>query len=94
MYEPLRVFGRRSACLRRLGAVAAWSPFVLDVIINGDSTGHVQSLDPRRRPRAVAVQMFALGIIGDTLAGQRVIAQRIFERVRRIELRPASSPRI
>ena len=33
-----------------------------------------------------AVQMFALGVIGDALAGQRVITQRIFERVRRLEL--------
>ena len=33
-----------------------------------------------------AVQMFALGIIGDALAGQRAIQQRVYERVRRLEL--------
>jgi glycosyltransferase involved in cell wall biosynthesis len=33
-----------------------------------------------------AVQLFALGIIGDLLAGQRVMTQRVFERVRRVEL--------
>ncbi len=40
----------------------------------------------------VAVQMFGLGIIGDALAGQRVIAQRTFERVRRLELEAGVEP--
>ena len=40
----------------------------------------------------IAVQMFGLGIIGDALAGQRVIAQRIFERVRRLELEAGVAP--
>jgi hypothetical protein len=33
-----------------------------------------------------AVQLVALGVIGDLLAGQRVMTQRVFERVRRVEL--------
>ena len=33
-----------------------------------------------------AVVLAALGIIGDLLYGQRMMSQRIFERVRRIEL--------
>ena len=33
-----------------------------------------------------AVVLAALGIIGDLLYGQRIMVQRIFERVRRIEL--------
>ena len=40
----------------------------------------------------VAVQMFGLGIIGDALAGQRVITQRVFERVRRLELQAEIEP--
>jgi hypothetical protein len=36
--------------------------------------------------------MFALGIIGDALAGQRVIAQRVYERVRRLELEAGVAP--
>jgi hypothetical protein len=39
-----------------------------------------------------AVQMFALGIIGDSLAGQRAIAQRVYERVRRLELEAGVAP--
>jgi len=33
-----------------------------------------------------AVVLFALGVIGDLLAAQRVMTQKTFERVRRIEL--------
>ena len=40
----------------------------------------------------IAVQMFGLGIIGDALASQRVIAQRVFERVRRLELAAGVEP--
>ena len=40
----------------------------------------------------VTVQMLALGIIGDALAGQRVIGQRIHERVRRLELAAGVEP--
>ena len=36
--------------------------------------------------------MFGLGIVGDALAGQRVIAQRTFERVRRLELEAGIEP--
>jgi hypothetical protein len=39
-----------------------------------------------------AVQMFALGIIGDALAGQRAIQQRVYERVRRLELEAGVEP--
>jgi hypothetical protein len=36
--------------------------------------------------------MFGLGVVGDALAGQRVIAQRTFERVRRLELEAGIEP--
>jgi hypothetical protein len=36
--------------------------------------------------------MFALGIIGDALAGQRSISQRVYERVRRLELEAGVPP--
>ena len=39
-----------------------------------------------------AVQLFALGVIGDLLAGQRVMTQRVFERVRRVELQLGVEP--
>ncbi|HXV51805.1 MAG TPA: glycosyltransferase family 2 protein [Solirubrobacterales bacterium] len=91
LYEPLRVFSIIGAVFL-VGALAAWMPFVLDVVLNGDSTGHVQSLILGAVLMLVAVQMFGLGIIGDALAGQRVITQRVFERVRRLELQAEIEP--
>ncbi len=84
-YEPLRVFAG-AGLLVALLAVAAWLPFLLDWILNGDSTGHVQSLILGAVLFIAAIQLFALGVIGDILAGQRVMTQRVFERVRRVEL--------
>ena len=85
MYEPLRVF-TTAAIVVALAALAAWMPFLIDWIFNGDSTGHIQSLILGAVLVIAAVQLFALGVIGDALAGQRVITQRVFERVRRVEL--------
>jgi glycosyltransferase involved in cell wall biosynthesis len=91
LYEPLRVF-TIAALAFAIAALAAWSPFLVDWIFNGDSSGHVQSLILGAVLALVAVQMFGLGIIGDALAGQRVIAQRMFERVRRLELELGVAP--
>ncbi|HET9197908.1 MAG TPA: glycosyltransferase family 2 protein, partial [Solirubrobacterales bacterium] len=67
-------------------ALAAWMPFLLDWILNGDSDGHIQSLILGAVLFIAAIQLIALGVIGDILAGQRVMTQRVFERVRRVEL--------
>ncbi|MGI8462112.1 MAG: glycosyltransferase family 2 protein [Solirubrobacterales bacterium] len=85
MYEPLRVF-TTAAVIVAVAAVAAWTPFLIDWVFNGDSNGHIQSLILGAVLAIAAVQLFALGVIGDALAGQRVITQRVFERVRRVEL--------
>jgi glycosyltransferase involved in cell wall biosynthesis len=84
-YEPLRAFATAGLVVMVL-ALAAWMPFLLDWILNGDSTGHLQSLILGAVLFIAAVQLFALGVIGDLLAGQRVMTQRVFERVRRVEL--------
>ena len=84
-YEPLKVFSGAGA-LVALAALAAWMPFLLDWILNGDSSGHIQSLILGAVLFIAAIQLFALGVIGDLLAGQRVMTQRVFERVRRVEL--------
>ena len=84
-YEPLRVFATAAAVLLAL-AFAAWLPFLIDWIFNGDNSGHIQSLILGAVLFIAAIQLFALGVIGDLLAGQRVMTQRVFERVRRVEL--------
>jgi glycosyltransferase involved in cell wall biosynthesis len=90
-YEPLRVFATAAAVVLLL-AFAAWLPFLIDWVFNGDSTGHIQSLLLGAVLFIVAVQLFALGVIGDLLAGQRVMTQRVFERVRRVELKLGVEP--
>ena len=91
LYEPLRVF-TVVAIVFAIAALAAFSPFLIDWIVNGDTTGHIQSLILGAILALTAVQMFGLGIVGDALAGQRVIAQRTFERVRRLELEAGIDP--
>ncbi|MGN6274954.1 MAG: glycosyltransferase [Solirubrobacterales bacterium] len=90
-YEPLRAFVTASLVVLVL-AFAAWLPFLIDWIFNGDSTGHIQSLILGAVLFIAAVQLFALGVIGDLLAGQRVMVQRVFERVRRVELQLGVEP--
>jgi glycosyltransferase involved in cell wall biosynthesis len=84
-YEPLRVFAT-AGLLVGLLALAAWMPFLVDWIFNGDTSGHIQSLILGAVLFIAAMQLLALGVIGDLLAGQRVMTQRVFERVRRVEL--------
>jgi glycosyltransferase involved in cell wall biosynthesis len=68
--------------------LAALAPFPRFVVayIGGNGAGHVQSLIFGAVLFNAAVVLAALGVIGDLLYGQRIMVQRIFERVRRIEL--------
>ncbi len=84
-YEPLKVFSLLGF-IAAIAAFGAWMPFLLDWILNGDRDGHLQSLLLGAMLFIISMQLFALGIIGDLLAGQRVMTQRVYERVRRIEL--------
>jgi glycosyltransferase involved in cell wall biosynthesis len=91
MYEPLRVF-TIAAIVLAVAALGAWTPFMADWIINGESGGHIQSLILGAVLAIAAVQLFALGVIGDALAGQRVMTQRALERIRRVELNLGIEP--
>ncbi len=90
-YEPLRTFSTAGLVVFVL-AICAWLPFLIDAIFNGNSSGHIQSLILGAVLFIAAIQLFALGVIGDLLAGQRVMTQRVFERVRRVELRLGVEP--
>ncbi len=83
-YEPLRVFWSLAALIG-LAALAVWTRFVV-AYADGDGKGHVQSLILGAVLFIAAVVLWALGVIGDLLAAQRVMTQKTFERVRRIEL--------
>ncbi len=90
LYEPLRVF-LAAAILTALIAAFIWVRFAY-FFVTGDSGGHVQSLILGSTLFIVAVQFAALGVLGDILAGSRVLQQRILERVRRVELQVGVEP--
>jgi glycosyltransferase involved in cell wall biosynthesis len=89
-YEPLRVFMTLALILFVL-AMIPWTRFVI-AYLGGDGRGHVQSLILGAVLFNASVVLAALGIIGELLFAQRMMAQRIFERVRRIELRLGVEP--
>jgi glycosyltransferase involved in cell wall biosynthesis len=84
MYEPLRVF-MTAAVLVGLVAAAVWGRF-LWFLLQGDGAGHVQSLILGAVLFNAAMVLAAMGVLGDLLSGQRTMLQRVFERVRRLEL--------
>src|SRR3954467_4888129 len=90
MYEPLKVF-MTTAMLVGVLAVAVWTRFLV-AWIQGDGAGPVQSLILGAVLFNAAVGLAALGVIGGLLSGQRIMLQRIFERVRRLELHEGIPP--
>ena len=84
-YEPLKVFSWIAA-LVLCGAIAAWSPFLWSWLAHGNRSGHLQSIILGGVLLVAAIQIFALGVLADLIASQRIVTQRTLERVRRIEL--------
>src|SRR5947208_6389208 len=82
-YEPLRVFWSLSVLIG-LGAIGVGVRFTV-AYIAGNGKGHVQLLILGAVLFIAAVVLWALGVIGDLLAAQRVMTQKTFERVRRLE---------
>lgn len=89
-YEPLRIFWSLAA-LVGLAALVVWARY-LYFYVDGDGAGHVQSLILGAVLFNAALLLGALGVIGDLLAANRVMQQRTFERVRRIELQLGIPP--
>ncbi len=89
-YEPLKVF-MTLASLIGVAAFIVWARFFY-FYAQGDGAGHVQSLIFGAVLFNAAVVLGAIGILGDLLAGQRTMIQRIFERVRRVELQLGVQP--
>jgi glycosyltransferase involved in cell wall biosynthesis len=89
-YEPLRVFWSLALVIG-IAAGAVWIRFIV-AYAEGNGKGHVQSLILGAVLFIAAVVLWALGVIGDLLAAQRVMTQKTFERVRRIELQLDVAP--
>ncbi len=91
MYEPLRVFLAAAAVAAIVGAVI-WARFLYFFFFSDEPGQHIQSLILGSTLFIVAVQLAALGVVGDILAGTRVLQQRVLERVRRMELHLGVEP--
>jgi glycosyltransferase involved in cell wall biosynthesis len=85
VYEPLRVFLRLATIVGLAGTVLlgrwVWIYFTHD-----GPTGHVQSLIVGIGLLIFALQLAMLGVIGDLLRTNRVIAERTLQRIRKVEL--------
>ena len=90
LYEPLRVFMTLAAIVG-LAALVIFARY-LWFYLAGEGAGHVQSLILGSMLFIAAVQLAALGVVGDVLAGSRVLQQRVLERVRRVELELGVAP--
>lgn len=90
MYEPLRVFVAAAGVVALI-AMVVWVRFIV-LFIQGNGSGHIQSVVFGSTLFVVAVQLAALGVIGDLLANNRVLIQRALERTRRIELKLGVEP--
>ncbi len=91
LYEPLRVFMYAAVITGLVGAVI-WARFLYFFFFADPPGSHIQSLILGSTLFIVAVQFVALGVIGDILAGTRVLQQRALERVRRMELHLGVEP--
>jgi glycosyltransferase involved in cell wall biosynthesis len=91
MYEPLRVFLAAAAFFALIGAVI-WGRFLYFYWFADERGEHIQSLILGSTLFIIAVQLAALGVVGDILAGSRVLQQRALERVRRVELHLGVEP--
>jgi glycosyltransferase involved in cell wall biosynthesis len=90
-YEPLRVFWT-AALITGLASMVFFVRFLIDFITGGGIAGHIQSLIFGGVLFNAAMLLGALGVIGDLLAAQRIMLQRTFDRVRRIELELGVEP--
>ncbi len=89
-YEPLRVF-MVAAAICAVASLAIWGRFIY-FYIEGNGGGHVQSLILGSALFMTAMLLAAIGIIGDLLAAQRLLTQRLLEHTRRIELQIGVEP--
>src|SRR3954469_21497935 len=90
-YEPLRVFMAAAAVVGLIAAII-WIRFAWFYVVEGEGKGHVQSLILGAVLFIAAVQLAALGIVGDILAASRVLQSRTLEPLGRVELRLGVEP--
>lgn len=82
-YRPLRFFGAIGLLLA-LGAVAAFSPFLRAWLVEGRTSGNLQSIMLGAILSISAVLMFAIGVLGDMIGFAREVSHRTLVEVRQM----------
>ncbi len=90
-YEPIKFFGTLAGLLFTASAIG-FMPFLSDWVLNGDRSGHVQSIVVASVLAVAGLQVLVLAVLADMMRNQRVVSQRILERVRRIEIAQQIAP--
>jgi len=80
-YRPLRFFGAIGLVLI-LGALLALVPFMHSWLVEGDRSGHLQSIVLGAVLAISGVLMFAIGVLGDMIAFAREVSHRALVEVR------------
>ena len=83
VYRPLRFFGT-IALLLALGALAAFSPFLRSWLVHGRTGGNLQSIMLGSILAISAVNIFAIGVLGDLIGVAREISHRTLVEVREL----------
>jgi len=73
-------------------AGAAFLPFLADWIINGDTSGHLQSIIVGSTLTIAGFQTMALAVVADLVTSHRSVSQQVLERVRKLELATSVEP--
>jgi glycosyltransferase involved in cell wall biosynthesis len=95
MYQPLRVFTAISAVLILLGTALGLRfvyYFIVNTLIGGQATGHLQSLILAAVLLIVGFQVLLIGLVADLIGFNRKIQEETLFRVRRLELKKESQP--
>ena len=80
-YRPLRFFGSVGLMLA-LGAFAAFVPFLRSWLVEGDTSGNLQSIILGAILSISAVLMLAIGVLGDLIGVAREVSHRALVEVR------------
>jgi glycosyltransferase involved in cell wall biosynthesis len=89
MYRPLRVFTAISAILIFLGTAIGLRflyYYIVNTLIGGQATGHLQSLILAAVLLIVGFQVLLIGLVADLIGFNRKIQEETLYRVRRLEL--------
>lgn len=80
-YRPLRFFGAMGLLLA-FGAAAAFVPFLRSWLLEGNTSGNLQSIILGAILSISAVLMFAIGVLGDLIGVAREVSHRTLVEVR------------